>query len=162
MELVDALKSIGFGPELVTFLVSMIPVVELRGAIPIGVYLGLPLWKAAVISVVGNMIPVPVIIPFCRLVFSFIKKHIKWLSGFVSRLEQKAERNRKKVQRGELLGLLAFVAIPLPGTGAWTGAMIASVLDIRMKRAILPIFAGVLIAAVIICLATAGVFSWIG
>lgn len=161
MQLVEALKSIGFGPELVTFIVSMIPIVELRGAIPIGVYLGLPVWKAALISIVGNMIPAPFIIAFCRWVFDYIKAHIKWLANFVAKMEAKAEKNREKVMKGEFWALLAFVAIPLPGTGAWTGSMIAAVLNIRMKRAISPILVGVVIAGLLIVLATSGVISWI-
>ena len=161
MQFVDALKSIGFGPELVTFIVSMIPVVKLRGAIPIGVYLGLPVWKAAVISIVGNLIPAPFIIAFCRWVFDYIKAHIRWLSNFVGKLEGKAENNREKIMKGEFWGLLAFVAIPLPGTGAWTGSMIAAVLNIRMKRAIPPILVGVVIAGLLVSLATSGVVTWL-
>ena len=159
MQLVDALKSIGFGPELVTFIVSMIPVVELRGAIPIGVYLGLPVWKAFVISVMGNLIPAPFIIAFCRWGFDFIRSHIRWLSNFVSKLEAKAEKNRAKVEKGEFWGLLAFVAIPLPGTGAWTGALVASLLDMRLKNCLPAITLGVLIAGGIVMAVTFGVIS---
>lgn len=159
MELTETLQQIGLGPQMITFIVAMLPVFELRGAIPVGVLLGLPVWKAAVISLIGNMLPVPFIIAFVRVVFNWIRAHIKWLAGFVDRMEAKAEKNREKIMRGIFWGLLIFVAIPLPGTGAWTGAMIAALLDIRMSRALPSICVGVLIAGIIITLATAGVIQ---
>lgn len=159
MELTDSLQQIGLGPQLVTFIISMLPVFELRGAIPVGVYLGLPVWKAAAISLVGNMLPTPFIIAFVRVVFNWIRAHVRWLAGFVDRMEAKAEKNREKIMRGVFWGLLVFVAIPLPGTGAWTGAAIAALLDIRMSRALPAILVGVLIADILVSLATAGVIQ---
>ena len=159
MELTDSLQQIGLGPQLVTFIISMLPVFELRGAIPVGVYLGLPVWKAASISLVGNMLPTPFIIAFVRVVFNWIRAHVRWLAGFVDRMEAKAEKNREKIMRGVFWGLLVFVAIPLPGTGAWTGAAIAALLDIRMSRALPAILVGVLIAGILVSLATAGVIQ---
>ncbi len=159
MELTDSLQQIGLGPQLVTFIISMLPVFELRGAIPVGVYLGLPVWKAAAISLVGNMLPTPFIIAFVRVVFNWIRAHVRWLAGFVDRMEAKAEKNREKIMRGVFWGLLVFVAIPLPGTGAWTGAAIAALLDIRMSRALPAILVGVLIAGILVSLATAGVIQ---
>ena len=159
MELTDSLQQIGLGPQLVTFIISMLPVFELRGAIPVGVCLGLPVWKAAAISLVGNMLPTPFIIEFVRVVFNWIRAHVRWLAGFVDRMEAKAEKNREKIMRGVFWGLLVFVAIPLPGTGAWTGAAIAALLDIRMSRALPAILVGVLIAGILVSLATAGVIQ---
>lgn len=159
MELTDSLQQMGLGPQLVTFIISMLPVFELRGAIPVGVYLGLPVWKAAAISLVGNMLPTPFIIAFVRVVFNWIRAHVRWLAGFVDRMEAKAEKNREKIMRGVFWGLLVFVAIPLPGTGAWTGAAIAALLDIRMSRALPAILVGVLIAGILVSLATAGVIQ---
>lgn len=159
MELTDTLQQIGLGPQAITFVVAMLPVFELRGAIPVGVLLGLPLWKSALISLLGNMLPVPFIIAFVRVVFAWIRAHVKWLSGFVDRMEAKAEKNREKIMRGVFWGLMIFVAIPLPGTGAWTGAAIAALLDIRMSRALPSILVGVLIAGILITLATGGVIQ---
>ena len=159
MELTDSLQQIGLGPQLVTFIISMLPVFELRGAIPVGVYLGLPVWKAAAISLVGNMLPTPFIIAFVRVVFNWIRAHVRWLAGFVDRMEAKAEKNREKIMRGVFWGLLVFVAIPLPGPGAWPGAAIAALLDIRMSRALPAILVGVLIAGILVSLATAGVIQ---
>lgn len=157
MELTEALQQIGLGPQAVTFIVAMLPIFELRGAIPVGVLMGLPVWKSAAISFLGNILPTPFIIAFVRIVFNWIRAHVKWLSGFVDRMEAKAEKNRERIMRGVFWGLLVFVAIPLPGTGAWTGAIIAALLDIRMSRALPAICVGVLIAGIIITLATAGV-----
>ena len=157
MQIAEFFNSLGFGPELVTFIVSMIPVVELRGAIPVGAYFGLPVWEAAVISLIGNMIPVPFIIAFIRVIFDWMRKHVKFMTGIIDKLEQRANKKSESVKTGEFIGLLLFVGIPLPGTGAWTGALIAAMLNMRLKRAIPPIFLGVIVAGIIVSLATAGV-----
>ncbi len=157
MQIAEFFNSLGLGPELVTLIVSMIPVVELRGAIPVGAYFGLPVWEAALISVIGNMIPVPFIIAFIRVIFDWMRKHVKFMTGIIDKLESRANQKSEKVKTGEFIGLLLFVAVPLPGTGAWTGALIAAMLNMRMRRAIPPIFAGVFIAGVIVGFATAGV-----
>lgn len=157
MEIAEFFKNLGFGPELVTFIVSMIPVVELRGAIPVGAVFGLPVWEAALISIIGNMIPVPFIIAFIRVVFDWMRKHIKCTVKFIDKLEARASKKAEGVKTGEFIGLLLFVGIPLPGTGAWTGALIAAMLNMRMKQALPSIFLGVILAGVIMSLATAGV-----
>ncbi len=156
-QITETFASLGIGKGLVTFIISMLPIIELRGAIPIGVHLGLPLWEAAVISVIGNLVPVPFIIAFIRLIMDWLKRKNR-LRRFVAWLEKKGTGPKAdRVRRGEFWGLLILVAIPLPGTGAWTGALVAALLDIRMKRALPPIVLGVLAAAVIVSLATAGV-----
>ena len=135
----------------ITFIISMLPIVELRGAIPIGVgILGLPVFTAAIISVIGNMLPVPFIIIFIRKIFGWMRKKSKRLGAFADRLENKAKSKGERLYRGELIGLMIFVAIPLPGTGAWTGALIAAILDIRLKAALPAIGAGVVIAGILI------------
>ena len=159
MNLAKKLTGMGINPFLATFLVSMVPVVELRGAIPVGAGLGVPIWLAALISVVGNMLPVPFILLFIRPVFAWMKCKSSCLGRLVEKLEARAEKKSEKVRKGEFWGLLFFVAIPLPGTGAWTGALIASMLNMRLKNALPPIFCGVVIAGVIVSLATAGVIQ---
>ena len=139
------------------FLISMVPLIELRGAIPVGVAMGLPLWQVYVIAIIGNMLPVPFIILFVRPLFKWIRVHIPKLEGFVSRLEARAKAKSANVVRYQTWGLLLFVAIPLPGTGAWTGALIAAVLNMRLKRAVPVIFLGVTIAGCIITMLTHGV-----
>ena len=141
---------------LTTFLVSMVPVIELRGAIPIGVAAGLPLWQAILISIIGNMIPVPFIILFIKKIFAWMRTKNDRLNSVVERMEAKADKNVEKVTRYEFWGLFLFVAIPLPGTGAWTGALVAALLEMKLKKAVPPIYLGILGAAVIISFVTYG------
>lgn len=158
MQIAEQISELGASAALVTFIISMLPVVELRLAIPVGVSMGLPVWQAAVISIVGNMLPAPFIIAFIRKVMDWLRGRAAWMQRFVLWLEKKGTGPRaERVRRYEFWGLMILVAIPLPGTGAWTGALIAALMDIRMRRAIPPILLGVLIAALIVSLATAGV-----
>ncbi len=158
MEIAQYIADLGGGSALATFIVSMLPIVELRGAIPIGVALGLPVWKAALISVVGNIVPAPFIIAFIRVIMDWLRTKSKTMQRFVEWLERKGTGPKAdQVRKAEFWGLMIFVGIPLPGTGAWTGSLVAAMLDIRMKRALPPIILGVLMAAVIVSLATAGV-----
>ena len=145
------------GEALLTMLISMLPVVELRGGLPAGVAMGLSVPTAFLASLIGNMIPVPFIILFVRPLFKWIRVHIPKLEGFVSQLEARAKAKSANVVRYQTWGLLLFVAIPLPGTGAWTGALIAAVLDMRLKRAVPVILLGVTIAGCIITMLTHGV-----
>ena len=141
---------------LLTFLVAMVPVVELRGAIPFGVVRGLNIWTAIIASVLGNLVPVPFIILFIRRIFAWMRAHMPKLDGLVTRMEKKAEKNRATVEKYAFWGLAILVAIPLPGTGAWTGALIAALLDLRLKLAVPAITAGVFLAGIIISLLTYG------
>ena len=160
MKIAELFTQLGAGESIVTLIISMLPVVELRLAIPIGVSLGLPVWKAAAISVVGNLLPVPFIIAFIRVIMDWLRTKSNTMERFVAWLEKKGTGPKAdRVRQFEFWGLLLFVAIPLPGTGAWTGALVAALLDVRMKRALPPIVLGVLAAAVIVSLATAGVIQ---
>lgn len=138
------------GKYIMTFIVSMAPVIELRGAIPLGVAHGLPLPVVVVIAIAGNMVPVPFIILFIRKVFDWLKKRNKRMSAFILKLENRAGRQSKMVLEYQMIGLCILVAIPLPGTGAWTGALVAALLELRLKNAVPVIFAGVCIAASIV------------
>lgn len=141
---------------LLTFLVAMVPVVELRGAIPFGVVRGLNLWTAIIASMLGNLIPVPFIILFIRKIFAWMRAHMPKLDGLVLRMEKKAEKNRAAVEKYAFWGLVTLVAIPLPGTGAWTGALVAAMMEMRLKRAFPAIAIGVAIAGVIVSVITYG------
>ena len=143
-----------WGQVILTFLVSMAPIVELRGAIPIGYAAGLKLW-AVPIAILGNLIPIPFIILFIKKIFAWMRKVSPKLNGIVDRLEAKAEKNKDKILKNAFWGLAIFVAIPLPGTGAWTGALIAAMLDMPMKKAFPSIALGVLIAGALITAITA-------
>lgn len=141
---------------LLTFLVAMVPVVELRGAIPFGVVRGLNIWTAIIASVLGNLVPVPFIILFIRKIFAWMRAHMPKLDGLVTRMEKKAEKNRAAVEKYAFWGLAILVAIPLPGTGAWTGALVAAMMEMRLKRAFPAIVIGVVIAGVIVSIVTYG------
>ena len=149
----------GLGRVLATLGMAMVPVVELRGAIPFGVALGLSHWSAFLISVIGNIVPVPVIILFIRKIFAWMKKKSPRLADIAERFERKAHLQSDKVQKYKWFGLMIFVAIPLPGTGAWTGALIAALLDMRVKYALPSIALGVLIAGFLITGLTYGFTS---
>ena len=145
------------GRLLQTFLISMVPVLELRAGIPYGVSLGLDFHAAALAAILGNLLPVPIIILFVRQVFAWLRKRSKGLDIWISGMETKAELKGEKVRRYGSLGLILLVAIPLPGTGAWTGALVAAVLGLRMRDALPAIVLGVVIAAAIVLGVTYGV-----
>lgn len=140
----------------ITFLISMLPVVELRGGLPYGIALGLDYPMALAAAVIGNMVPVPFIIVYIRHVFTWLRKRSKWWDEKITRLEKKAHLKGRVVRKYSTIGLCILVAIPLPGTGAWTGALVAAVLDMRLKKAIPAIFLGVCIAAAIMTMVTFG------
>lgn len=147
------------GNIIMTFLISMVPVIELRGAIPLGVLNGLDVGTAMAVSIVGNLIPVPFIIIFIRKIFKWMQNHSEVLARIVHKMEEKADKKKDKVLKYEFWGLLILVAIPLPGTGAWTGALVAAMLDMRLTRAFPAIATGVVIAGIIVTVATYGVAS---
>lgn len=138
---------------LLTFLISMIPLIELRGAVPFGIASGIPFWQALVISVIGNMLPVPIIFFFARRVLEWgadkpvIGKFFTWC---LKKGHSGGEKLSKVAgEKGLFLALLLFVGIPLPGTGAWTGTLAASILDWDFKRSVLAIVLGVVLAGII-------------
>lgn len=149
------------GSILMTLLISMVPVLEQRAAIPAGVIAGLDIPVVVTVAIIGNLIPIPFIIVFIRKIFKWMQTKSEKLAALVKRLEDKADRKKDKVLKYEFWGLMFFVAIPLPGTGAWTGALIAAMLDMQLKRAFPAIAAGVVIAAVIVTVATYGVAALI-
>jgi uncharacterized membrane protein len=142
-----------------TILVSMVPIVELRGGIPFGVTLGLPVWAAYLAAVIGNILPVPFILVYIRRIFQWMRRRLPRLNRLVDKLERKAHLKGRRVTKYKYLGLMLFVAIPLPGTGAWTGALAAAFLDMPLRKAIPSIFAGILIAGIVISILTFGVAS---
>ena len=144
------------GKFISTFFISMLPVVELRLGLPYGIALGLDYPLALTAAVLGNMLPVPFIILFIRQIFAWMRRHMPKLDGLVIRMEKKAEKNRAAVEKYAFWGLVILVAIPLPGTGAWTGALVAAMMEIRLKRAFPAIAIGVAIAGVIVSVITYG------
>ncbi|MBQ5321072.1 MAG: small multi-drug export protein [Oscillospiraceae bacterium] len=149
------------GKLIVSILVSMVPVIELRGGIPIAVALGLDPVEAMIACIIGNMLPIPFILIFLERFLIWMKNWGGIFSKAAIWLEERAEKKGKALERGLILGLIILVAIPLPGTGAWTGALVASVLKIPVKKSIPAIFVGVIIAALIVILVTYGVAALI-
>lgn len=144
--------------ELVAFVISLCPVLECRGGMIAARLMEIPFIKAFLICYLGNMIPIPFIILFIRKIFDFLRR-FKFFSKIVEKLEAKTEKNKEKVLKYEAWGLLLFVAIPLPGTGGWTGALMAALLDIRLKKSLPIIALGVLIAGFIMSALTYGIFQ---
>ena len=144
---------------LLTLLMSAVPVIELRGGIPYGLALGLEWWEAYPAAIIGNMLPVPFIILGVRWVFSWLRKISPWFEHLVRKMEEKAAKNAELVKKYEMVGLCILVAIPLPGTGAWTGALVAAMLEMRLKDALPVILLGVVIAGAIVTLASMGIIA---
>ena len=144
--------------EVFIFLVSMVPLVELRGGLVIAKLLGIGLLPANLICIVGNIVPIPFILLFIRKIFSFMKEH-HILTKLVLRLEARAAKKSKGAERGEFIFLLGFVGIPLPGTGAWTGSLIASLFEYDIKKASLAIFLGIILAAILVDIISYGLLG---
>ena len=150
---------------LIVFLISMLPLIELRGTIPYAVGFGLPLVPSYIIAIIGNMLPVPFIYLFARKILIWGKDK-PVIGKFFTFCLEKGEKGGKKLQekagRGLFIALMLFVGIPLPGTGAWTGTLAASLLDMDFKSSVLAVMLGVLIASVIMGAASAGLFGAAG
>ena len=144
------------------FLISMVPLIEIRGAMPYAVGFNLPLVPSIIVAVIGNMLPVPFIFLFARKVLEWGKDK-KVIGGFFTWCLEKGHKGGEKLQakagRGLYIALLLFVGIPLPGTGAWTGTLAASLLDMDFKKSVIYIMAGVLLAGAIMLAASLGVFG---
>lgn len=144
------------GKLLMTFGTAMVPVLELRGAIPVGVAAGLPPALACAAAILGNMVPVPLIMLLIRRIFDWLRG-TELFGPKIVWLERRAHLKGRLVRKYRLPGLILLVAIPLPGTGAWTGALVAALLDIRMRHAVPAIFLGVVIAGAVVTAVTLGV-----
>ena len=157
MDILNWLTTSADGEFIFTVLVSMIPVVELRGGIPFGVAAGLSVPAAYLAAVIGNLLPVPFIIVYIRRIFEWLRRTFPKLNAMVDALERKAHLRGRLVTKYKYLGLAILVAIPLPGTGAWTGALAAAFLDMPLRKAIPAILLGVMTAGIIISILTFGI-----
>ena len=138
------------GRELCVFFCSMLPIIECRGAVPLGFLLGLEWWQTALLSLVGNLLPVPFILLFIRAILKWMRNSsVKLFSRIAVWLDGKIEKHKGGIEKYSYLGVLIFVAVPLPGTGAWTGSLIASVLGLDPKKSFLAAIGGVVIATAI-------------
>lgn len=144
-------------PQLIAFLVSVCPVLELRGGMIAARILEMPFIEAFIICYIGNMLPIPFILLFIRRIFKWMRKY-KFFGKIVDKLEARSEKKKDTIVKYQEWGLLIFVAIPLPGTGGWTGALIAALMDLKFKKCLPIIGMGVLIAGIIMSLITYGIF----
>ncbi len=144
--------------EVFVFLVSMVPLIELRGGLLISSMLDIPLLQANLICIIGNIIPIPFILLFIKHIFAFMKEH-NILKGFVEKLEERATKKSAGAEKGEFLFLLLFVGIPIPGTGAWMGSLIAALFNFKIKKASIAILLGIFMAAIIVDIISYGLLS---
>ncbi len=144
--------------ELVIFIISMIPILELRGGLIAASLLQVPITTAIPICIIGNIIPIPFILFFIKQVFKWLKK-VKLFRGIIERLEKRAMGKSDAIKKGEFWGLALFVGIPLPGTGAWTGSLIAALLEIDIKKAVIAELVGVAIATIIMSIVSYGLLG---
>ena len=138
------------GRELCVFFCAMLPIIECRGAIPLGWGLGLPWWQTALFSIAGNLLPVPFILLFIRAILRWMREsRVKFFSGIAAWLDRKIEKHKGTIEKYSYWGVMIFVGLPIPGTGAWTGTLIASVLGLESKKSFLAAFGGVIMATAI-------------
>ena len=144
--------------EVVVFIISMIPILELRGGLIVSQLLQIPITTAIPLCIIGNIIPIPFILLFIKQIFKWMKK-IKIFRGLIEKLESRAMSKSDNIKKYEFWGLVLFVGIPLPGTGAWTGSLIAALLDVDFKKAILAELLGIAIATVIMSFLSYGLLG---
>ncbi|MBQ2872803.1 MAG: small multi-drug export protein [Bacilli bacterium] len=156
--LFGGLSSFKFGKELIVFIISLMPILELRGGLIAAALLGLKGLPSFIICFIGNIIPIPFILWFITPIFDRMKK-TKKLKKLVDKLEKKAMSKKEQIEKLQYWGLMLFVGIPLPGTGAWTGALIASLLDMNKKKALLFSILGVIMAGIIMMIFSYGLLD---
>ena len=148
----------GLPPQAIIFIISMIPILELRGGLIAASLLNIPMWEAIGFCIAGNILPIPFILLFIRKIFRLLRRSEK-LGRLVDKIEAGTMKKKEKVLRYKQWGLLLFVAVPLPGTGGWTGALLAALLDIRFKKSLPIIALGVLIADLIMSVISYGLLG---
>ena len=150
------------GEELCVFFCSMIPIIELRGAIPMGFAFGMPMWLTYLLSVLGNMLPIPFILLFIKAVLTWMgNSKINFFNKVAAWLNRKVEKNRRRIEKYSFWGVCFFVAVPLPVTGAWTGSLVAAMIDMKFWKAFLSCLFGVMIAGVIMTIISYGLLGLI-
>ena len=144
--------------EVVIFIISMIPILELRGGLLVAWYLGVTILKAIPICIIGNIIPIPFILLFIKKIFQLLKK-VQFFEKIIGKLENRAMKKSDNIKKYEFWGLVLFVGIPLPGTGAWTGSLIAALLEVDFKKAVLAELLGIILATIIVSFVSYGLLG---
>ena len=158
--LVNTLLEHHIAPHWICFIVSMIPLIELRGGLIVSSVLNVPLVKAIIFCIVGNIIPIPFILLFIKKILKLMKKiHFLKIDKFAEWLENRANKKSDALKKGEFLGLMLFVGIPLPGTGAWMGSLMAALFDVKLPKAIVAELCGLILATIIMTVLSYGVLG---
>ncbi len=149
-----------FGKEIIVFIISILPILELRGGLLAASLLGVKPIPAYIVSIIGNILPVPFILLFITKILEWMENSkIKWMNKLAKWLHKKADKNKDKIEKYGYLGLLLFVGIPLPGTGAWTGCLVASVLNLDRKKAFFATLCGIIMASIIMMIISYGILG---
>lgn len=154
----NGLTNLKYGRELIVFIISLMPILELRGGLIAAALLNLNIIRAFIICFIGNIIPIPFILWLITPIFDYLKK-TKLFSGLVNKLESKAMSKKDQIEKLQYIGLMLFVGIPLPGTGAWTGCLIAALLNMNKKKAMLYAILGVIMAGIIMLIFSYGLLG---
>ena len=159
--LFGGITAVWWGKYLVMFIISLMPILELRGGLIAASLMNAPMWTSFIVCLIGNILPIPVILWFITSIFQYLKKKGKRLGKLVQKIEQKADSKKAQIERLKYVGLMLFVGIPLPGTGAWTGCLIAALLGMDKKKSCMAAIVGVLMAGVIMLILSYGVLGGI-
>lgn len=158
VESFNGLRSLKYGEDLIVFIISLLPILEIRGGMIAAYAMQMAALRGFIAGFIGNILPIPFILWLITPIFDWLKK-TKLFSGLVNKIENKAMSKKDKIERLQYIGLLLFVGIPLPGTGAWTGSLIAAMLNMDKKKAFLYEVVGVIMAGIIVTLATYGILD---
>ncbi len=156
-----SITSLWYGKYLVMFIISLMPILELRGGLIAAALMDAPIVPSFIVCFIGNIIPIPFILLFIEKIFSYLKKRGKFLGKLVTKIEKRATSKKEQIERLKYLGLILFVGVPLPGTGAWTGCLIASLLGMDKKKSCLAAIVGVIMAGIIMLIFSYGILGGI-
>ncbi len=160
INLFSGIVALKFGKEVIVFIISILPILELRGGLLAASLLGLNPVSAYIISIIGNVLPVPFILLFINKILEWMEKSkIKWMNKFAKWLNKKADKHKNQIEKYGYLGLVLFVGIPLPGTGAWTGCLVASMLNLDRKKAFYATLCGIIVASIIMMVVSYGILG---
>ena len=160
INLFSGFMGLKYGKEILIFIISLMPILELRGGLLAATLLNVNPVSAYIISIIGNVLPVPFILLFIKKILTWMgKSKVKMLKKIVKKLENKVEKNKHKIEKYGYLGLVLFVGIPLPGTGAWTGCLLAALLDMNRKKSFLCILTGIIMASIIMMILSYGLLG---
>lgn len=160
INLFSGIVALKFGKEVIVFIISILPILELRGGLLAAALLGINPVTAYIISIIGNVLPVPFILLFINKILEWMSNSkIKWMNKFAKWLAKKADKNKKQIEKYGYLGLVLFVGIPLPGTGAWTGCLVASILNLDRKKAFYATLCGIILASIIMMIVSYGILG---